>query len=252
MSDAETRCLARPWFYPFRLASGAVTQTYVAPEVAKIHDTRLQMLQGAVGAHFGVVRSGATAVDLACHEGWFSQQVAALGFASVLGLDARAEHVADAQLAAEACAESRVTFRQADVHALHPADTGTFDLVLCLGLIYHLENPVGALRTARALTAPGGLCLVETQIAPGLSGPLDYGHHTFVKPMMGSFAIVDETAETHGPETSTTGICLVPSLDALLWILRKVGFGSAQVLDVPADGYEQLRFGKRVMVAARA
>ena len=81
---------------------------------------------------------------------------------------------------------------------------------------------------------------------------LDYGHHTFVKPIIGSFAIVDETDETHGPETSTTGICLVPSLDALTWILRKVGFASVEVLPVPADGYEQLRFGKRVMVAARA
>lgn len=250
MADAETRCLARPWFYPFRLASGAVTQTYVAPEVAKIHDTRLRMLQRAVHAHFGDVRSGASAVDLACHEGWFSQHAAALGF-DVLGLDARADHVADAQLAAEACGEARVRFRQADVHSLSAADTGTFDLVLCLGLIYHLENPVGALRTARALTNAGGLCLIETQVGPNLSGPLDYGHHTFVKPMMGSFAIVDETDETHGPETSTTGICLVPSLEALLWILRKVGFASADVLDVPVDGYEQLRYGKRVMVAAR-
>ena len=106
------------------------------------------------------------------------------------------------------------------------------------------------MRTARALTADGGLCVVETQVAPGLAGMLDYGHHTFVKPIAGSFAIVDETDETHGPETSTTGICLVPSLDALTWILRKIGFARVDVLTPPADAYEQLRFGKRVMVAA--
>ena len=35
-------------------------------------------------------------------------------------------------------------------------------------------------------------------------------------------------------------------------VLRKVGFAHAEVLPVPADGYEQLRYGKRVMVAARA
>ena len=156
------------------------------------------------------------------------------------------------RLIAEACGHGTLQFRQSDVHSLDPARDGRFDLVLCLGLIYHLENPVGALRTARALTADGGLCLVETQVAPGLSGAIDYGHHTFVKPLMGSFAIVDETDETHGPETSTTGICLVPSLDALLWILRKVGFRHAQVLPVPAGGYEQLAHGKRVMVAASA
>lgn len=252
LATLEARCLARPWFYPFRLASGAVTPTYLADDVAPVHTTRRAMLQEAVDAHFGTApRAGRRAIDLACHEGWFAQQVAAAGF-ETLGVDARAQHVDDARLVAAACGARGLAFRQADVHALDPDAEGRFDLVLCLGLIYHLENPVGALRTARALTAPGGLCVVETQLAPNLAGPLDYGHHTFVKPMMGSFAIVDETDETHGPETSTTGICLVPSLEALTWILRKVGFADVRVLTPPADAYEQLRFGKRCMVTATA
>ena len=212
---------------------------------------RAAMLQDAVHAHFGrPLPSGLRALDLACHEGWFAHAVQDLGFGDVRGFDARADHVDHARLAAAGCGRE-LAFEQADVHSLDAAATGRADLVLCLGLIYHLENPVGALRAAHALTADGGLCLVETQVAPNLSGPLDYGHHTFVKPMMGNFAIVDETEETHGPETSTTGICLVPSLEALLWVLRKVGFRDVQVLPVPADGYEQLRYGKRVMVAAR-
>jgi len=33
-------------------------------------------------------------------------------------------------------------------------------------------------------------------------------------------------------------------------LLRAVGFSDAFVLPVPDDGYEQLRHGKRVMVAA--
>ena len=252
MNDAEASALSRKWFYPFRLASGAVTQTYVSPDVAKIHDTRAAMLDAAIEEHFaGDAHGLKSAIDLACHEGWFAQRVARRGF-DVLGVDARADHVAAATLAAQACGVTNARFRTADVHSLLPGRDGRFDLVMCLGLLYHLENPVGALRTARGLTADGGVCVVETQIAPGLTGMLDYGHHTFVKPLKGSFAIVDETDETHGPETSTTGICLVPSLDALTWILRQVGFDSVDVLVPPADAYEQLRYGKRVMVAARA
>lgn len=251
--ELEARCLSRPWFYPFRLSSGRVTDTYLSPEVALVHQTRRQMLHSAVHAVFGdPLPAGLSAVDLACHEGWFSQQVAAMGFARVRGFDARPDHVADAQLAAAACGFGALEFAHADVHEIDTAATGLSDLVLCLGLIYHLENPVGALRTARALTREGGLCLIETQVAPGLTGHIDYGHHTFVKPVVGSFAIVDETDETHGPETSTTGICLVPSIETLLWILRKVGFRHAEVLPVPAGGYEQLVHHKRVMVAARA
>ena len=35
-----------------------------------------------------------------------------------------------------------------------------------------------------------------------------------------------------------------------VWILRKVGFSRVELLPPPADAYEQLRYGKRVMAAA--
>jgi hypothetical protein len=121
-------------------------------------------------------------------------------------------------------------------------------VVLMLGLLYHLENPVGALRIARALT--GRLCVIETQVVPGMSGMVDYGSYQFVRPLTGSFGMVDESDETQGPEASVTGICLVPSVEALTWLLHKFGFRRVEVLRPPADAYEQLRYGKRVMVAA--
>jgi tRNA (mo5U34)-methyltransferase len=153
----------------------------------------------------------------------------------VLAIDARDEHVADATLIRDALGLRNLRIAQSDVHALTREALGTFDIVLMLGLIYHLENPVGALRVARALTKR--LCLVETQIVPGMTGMVDYGSFRFVRPLKGS-------------EASTTGICLVPSLEALFWILRKVGFSRVELLPPPADAYEQLRYGKRVMVAA--
>ena len=88
-------------------------------------------------------------------------------------------------------------------------------------------------------------------MVPGISGYVDYGSYEFVRPLKGSFGIIDETEETHGPEASLTGICLVPSLEALLWTLQKVGFSRVSVLPPPADAYEQLRHHKRVMVAAQ-
>ena len=72
-----------------------------------------------------------------------------------------------------------------------------------------------------------------------------------MRPLKGSFGIIDETGETHGPEASITGVCLVPSLDALVWLLEKVGFSRVEVLEPPEDAYEQLLYHKRVMVAAQ-
>ena len=248
-ASLEQRALAKTWFYPFRLPSGAVTPTYGVGELDPIHHTRSQMLDALLASEFPAGRGDLSAVDLACHQGWFSAQLAQSGFGRVTGVDTRDEHIADATLIRDALALPQWTLHQSDVHALTPqALGGEHDLVLCFGLIYHLENPVGALRVARSLTRR--LCVVETQVVPGMTGWVDYGSYRFVRPLKGSFGIIDETGETHGPEASTTGICLVPSVEALCWILERIGFSRVEVLPVPADGYEQLVHRKRVMVAA--
>lgn len=248
IADLEQQALARRWFYPFRLPSGRITPTYAKGELDAIHHTRTQMLDAALQRTFADGFDDLSAIDLACHQGWFAAHAAQRGFGSVLGVDARSEHIADASLIRDLLGLTQLRFQRGDVMTLDTHALGTHDLVLCLGLIYHLENPVGALRIARALCKR--LCLIETQIVPGQSGWVDYGSYRYVRPLMGSFGIIDETRDTHGPEASTTGICLVPSLEALLWILDKIGFARVEVLPVPEDGYEQLLHHKRVMVAA--
>lgn len=247
-SALEAQALAKTWFYPFRLPSGRITPTYGQGELDAVHHTRSQMLDALLAREFPAARGDLSAVDLACHQGWFSAQLAQAGFGTVIGVDARPEHVADASLIRDALGLAQVQIQRSDVHALTADALGVHDLVLCFGLIYHLENPVGALRVARALTRR--VCVIETQVVPGLTGWVDYGSYRFVRPLKGSFGIIDETGETHGPEASTTGICLVPSVEALCWILERIGFARVEVLPVPADGYEQLVHRKRVMVAA--
>ncbi len=243
----QARALSKTWFYPYRLPNGQTTPTYDGGALDQIHQTRTQMLDAALMNTFGSDLSALTAVDLACHQGWFSAHLAQRGMASVVGVDARPEHIDDASLIRDCLGLNSWSLRQSDVHDPALLDLGQHDLVLCFGLIYHLENPVGALRVARALTKR--LCLVETQIVPGQTGWVDYGSYRFVRPLKGSFGIIDETGETHGPEASTTGICLVPSVEALIWIMQRIGFTRVEVLPVPDDGYEQLVHHKRVMVA---
>lgn len=242
------RAMGKGWFYPLTLPDGRALPSTHEGRVDAIHHTRTRMLEAFVAGEFAGDRKNLSAADLACHQGYFSIQLARAGFGHVRAVDARAEHIEDAALLAQIYGLSALKTQQADVFTLNAANAGVHDLVLMFGLLYHLENPIGALRVARALTRRA--CVIETQVVPHLSGMVDWGSYEFVRPLKGCFGIIDELEETHAPEASVTGICLAPSTEGLLWILRAVGFSRAWVLPVPDDGYEQLRHGKRVMVAA--
>ncbi|MEE4294392.1 MAG: methyltransferase domain-containing protein [Xanthomonadales bacterium] len=249
MSNLIEQVHSREWFYAYELPDGTTAPTYHGFDIQPIHDTRWRMLNQCLDDRIGQDRGSLSALDLASHQGWFAVNMARSGFGEVQGIDARDSHVEDSSLIGSVYGLDNLSFRQGNVHDLEPDATGTFDVVLMLGLLYHLENPIGALRTCRALCRD--LCVIETQIVPGMSGHVDYGSYQYVKELKGSFGIVDETMETHGPEASVTGICLVPSLDALVWILHAVGFSKVDVLEPPEDAYEQLKYHKRVMVAAQ-
>ena len=190
--------ITREWFYAYELPDGSVTPTYHGVDIQAIHDTRWQMLEHCLEQLLGAKRSGLSALDLASHQGWFAVKMAQAGFGRVQGIDARRAHVEDSNLIADIYGLRGLSFCQGDIHALEPDVLGQFDVVLMMGLLYHLENPVGALRTCRALCR--NLCLIETQVVPGMSGWVDYGSYQYVRPLKGSFGIIDETGDTHGPE----------------------------------------------------
>jgi len=242
------RVRSRPWFYEFDLPDGTRTRTTLPEGVEKIHTTRLEMMERALDACVGKDCSALTAVDLACHQGWFALHLARRNFKSILAVDARAEHLADAQLMADVLGVRTMKPLQLDIEDARAGEIGVHDVTLMLGLLYHLENPVRALRLARAVTRR--TLLIESQVVPNLSGTVDWGSWRFQRHIVGSFGIIDETEETHAPEASVRGICLAPSIAALEWLLKRVGFARVERVLPRSDGHEQLVGHKRAMFAA--
>jgi tRNA (mo5U34)-methyltransferase len=240
--------LARDWFYEFDFPDGRTTVPNVPADTATIHTARLAMVMSALERAFGDDWSRLSALDLACHQAWFASHIARRGFGDVLAVDVRPEHLDDAAIVRDVYGLDRMRLECRDISRLAPGELGEFDVVLMLGLIYHLENPVGALRVARGHTRR--LCLVETQLAPNVSGPTDWGSYRYVKEIVGSFAVVDESAEVaQGNREANVGtISLFPSLDALTFVMSAIGFQHVEVL-VPDSSNEQLESGKRAMVA---
>lgn len=248
VADLESRILARKWFYRFRLPSGAFTETHLPEDVASIHLTRERMLFQVLDPIFDGRWDDVTCVDLACHEGYFSNLLAEKGCRSILGIDERAEHIEHAELIRAVHDRKNLAFRAGNVDTIDPAKLGSFDVVLMYGLLYHLENPVGAIRLARALARR--ICLVETQVAPGLTGPIEWGSAQWTKNVAGSFAVIEEADSEHVQTVpGAMPVVLVPSLEALLYVMRCAGFSRVEVVTPPANAYEQFVRGKRVVVA---
>lgn len=250
-TELEEKILSRQWFYRFHLPGGKITDCYLPEYAQPIHTTRERMMNDFLDRELGNTIGNLTCIDLACHEGFFSHKLASRGFKKVVGVDARSEHIENANLIKEVYGHHNLSFQTGDIQTLKGEELGKFDVTLLFGILYHLENVVGALRLAQSIT--GKVCLMETQIVPNMTGVIDWGSYKFNKDIVGCLGIIDETTESDGnrnKESNLTPITLVPSLPGLLWLLKAVGFSRSVVLEPPADAYEQLSSKKRVIVAA--
>jgi hypothetical protein len=242
----EDRILARQWFYRYPLPSGRSTALYIPDEVAKIHDTRRDMMTAALAPYFARSRE-LTAIDFASHQGFFSFELARQ-CRHVLGLEYQQRHVDAANLIKTLYAHQNVEFVQENVETMPAGRHQPADIVIVFGLLYNLENPIGVLRRARELTKQ--VLLIETQTTIlDLEGRIDSGHHANTNEMHGYFGVFAGNPENI--DGSASDIVLYPSPKGLLWILRRLGFASAEILNPPPDAYQQLATGKRIMIKAQ-
>lgn len=106
---------------------------------------------------------GLRVLDLACLEGLYGLELAMHG-AEVLAIEGREQNAAKVRHAAERLCPARFQVRVEDVRELDPARHGTFDVVLCLGVLYHLDG-ADAIGLAEAVAAcTRRLAIVRTAI----------------------------------------------------------------------------------------
>src|SRR5437879_10339094 len=138
------------------------------------------------------------AVDVGCGVGFFSQTLLECGL-NVCGFDGRGENVAEARRRFP-----QVPFERGDIEERAILQLGRFDLVLCFGLLYHLENPLLAIRNLHVLTEK--CLLLESMCLPG------------EKPSMLL------RAEPRQEDQSLTEISCDPSEASLVKMLYRSGF----------------------------
>jgi len=153
--DLRARVAALPWYHQIDLAPGVRTPG--------VNDPSESLPRLGLPADL----SGKTVLDIGAWDGAWSFEAERRGAQRVLATDSYSwtgagwGTKAAFELAREALG-SAVEDQTIDVFDLSPETVGMFDVVLFLGVLYHVKDPMGALEHVASVTA--GRAIIETEV----------------------------------------------------------------------------------------
>ena len=169
-SDAEIRAQFERfehWHYAFAFEGGLSFAAHHrgSAELTDLPERPLQrfrhFMPWLLDAEAGTLE-GKRVLDIGCNSGFWSIQCALLG-AEVVGFDARSELIEQAELVRSIVGVDNARFEVLDFWDMSPESLGgTFDIVLNLGLLYHLAKPLEALERTRSMARR--LVLLDTGV----------------------------------------------------------------------------------------
>ena len=203
--DLAARVSAIDWFHTLQLPGGVVTPGVTDP--ARTVLPRLDLPARL---------DGRSVLDVGAWDGFFSFDVERRGASDVLATDSYSWSgagwgtKAGFELARVALG-SKVRDLDVDVMDLSPATVGVFDVVLFLGVLYHLRDPLGAIDRVASVT--GDVLVLETEAR------LDW--------LPASAAVLYPGAELNADPTNWFAF----NARALVGLLRDAGFRDVRVVD---------------------
>jgi tRNA (mo5U34)-methyltransferase len=156
-SSPEIARLA-PWFHNLHLPGGVQT----APDhpLGDFPAFKWRQLSGSLPDDL----SGWRALDIGCNAGFYSFELARRG-ADVVGIDLDERYLRQARWASERLGlDDRVEFRRRGVYEL-AREAQEYDLILFMGVLYHLRHPLLALDLVAARARR--LVVIQTLTTPG-------------------------------------------------------------------------------------
>jgi tRNA (mo5U34)-methyltransferase len=134
------------WFHNLRLGEQGTVQTAPMHPLGDFPAIFWRQFEYALPADL----TGQTVLDIGCNGGFYSFEMKRRGAARVLGVDHDPVYLAQAEFARQQLGLD-VELRQLDVYDLGQLGDEQFDLVLFLGVLYHLRHPLYALEQVARL-----------------------------------------------------------------------------------------------------
>jgi tRNA (mo5U34)-methyltransferase len=233
------------WFYEFKFSNGAKTD--VSCDITRrIHQTRAEMIFPFLDQMFQRNWDEARCLDIASHQGWFAFQLALRKAHEVLGLDIRDEHIEMASLIKELSNLNSINFKKENLYNVTIEKYGKFEITFFLGILYHLDNPLEALRKIYNVTK--NICVIETQVARG-SQEIHCLWGSSSSEKKGPALSLIEADEAHVENDHP--VVLIPTLNALYKMLFAVGFARIYLCIPQTISFQQYKDMDRVIAFAQ-
>lgn len=111
--------------------------------------------------------TGKSVLDIGSWDGYFSFEFERRGAKRVLAIDAWNGRGLECFLLAREHFRSKVEYLKLDAHDIDCNQLGTFDLVFCAGVLYHLRHPMLVMEKIRSVTA-SQLILETNSLVPAV------------------------------------------------------------------------------------
>jgi len=175
-------------------------------------------------------------LDLACLEGMYAVELARHG-AEAVGIEGREVNIEKARFAKDVLGLENLSFVQDDVRNLSVETYGSFDVVLCLGILYHLDMPDVVRFLERIAEVCRGFAVIDTHISPARERSYTYAGRTYwgrvFKEHKTSSTSEDRARQLWASLDNPDSVWLTRS--SLYNALSHAGFTSVHECHVPAE-----------------
>ena len=257
----EVRDLLAPWNHNIALPHGVYTAA--CEDYYPAHREIMRVVRDRLGCDW----SGRRILDIGCLEGYFSIECALQG-ADVLGIDGKLLNLRKCEFVRSVLGV-RAAFALGDAMKVTRESSGQFDVVLALGLLYHLEDPYTFLANVAELCT--GFAVIDTHVAledqpeerikgdwsPELSdmrafnfGGRMYDGRLFTEFPTGTARDVKDLSPTASLENE---VSVWLTEESLVRMLHDVGFSGTEKIVYPSDSetwWSDIRKNSRVLIVA--
>lgn len=169
------------WHYQFDL-KGNLTPIHAKRNINR-HRERKKYFFDPLVHHLGGSLAGKRVLDLGCNAGFWSLCAIEAGCDFVLGIDGRQMHTDQANFVFQIkeVGRHRHQFITANIFDLDFVKFGTFDIVLCLGLMYHISKPMLLVEKMAELNTD--MLVIDTKLSIATGSYLELLHENIEVPV---------------------------------------------------------------------